>query len=347
MAMKERWKQVIQSVTGAKEETHTDIYTIFSEAHIHVKQGALLATKIALQNAVSLEHLTFVGMGGSMHPGFILQTYLQNIGYKKPVNIIRDDTIPANISKKGFLFVISYSGNTEETLEAYRQAYREGYRMIVITSGGKMKDIATKHGTVCVDLPKGYEPRHCFYFIFGVLLQIMQNSGIIEDLDKEMEHIDAIFRKDMFTTIGKQIAAKIDGKMTLIYTTEKFARVGERWKICLNENAKIHAFHNIMPELDHNEINAFETKRDDMHVIVLADEEETEHHRKCIQMTKQIIQEQGYHVTELVVKGPTYVSRILSAIYIGDWVSYYSAVQRNVDLREIKLIVRLKELLKE
>jgi glucose/mannose-6-phosphate isomerase len=347
MVWKEKLRWVMQQVTGEEKQEgrQQNVFDTFSVARDHLKQGMKLSKNIAIENVSKLEHLTFVGMGGSLHPAFILQTYLKNIGYKKPINLVRDYSIPENVSRKGFLFVISYSGNTEETLHAYREGYRKGYRMIAISCGGKLKDMANQHGTTFVDLPTGYEPRHSFYFILGCLLQILQNSGVIVDLQKEVEHVDVMLRKDLFKTMGKQLADKLNGKLPLIYTTEKFGRVGERWKICLNENAKIHAFCNMLPEMNHNEINAFVEKRDDIHVILLADDRESERHAKRISVTKQIIQEQEYGVTEVVIKGPTYLSRIISAVHIGDWVSYYVGVNRGVDVLDVSIIERLKKLL--
>jgi len=350
MAFKDKIRWVVQSITGdSKEENeeHTDTKQVLLDAAKHLKHGMKLGEKIAIEDAVNLQHITGVAMGGSMHPLFIMQTYLQNQGYNKPIQIIRDYTIPSFVSKKGFLIVVSYSGNTEETISAYRQAYREGYRMIVMASGGKLKDIATKHGTTMVELPPNYQPRHSFYFMFGALLQIFANSGIITDLNKETEYIDNILRKPMFETMGKQLAEKLDNKIPIIYTSEKLGRIAERWKICFTENAKVHAFHNIIPELDHNELNAYVTKHGPFHTLFLVDEKETEKHLKRIHVTKQIIKEKGYDATEILIRGPTYLSRMLSAIYIGDWVSYHCAMRAGIDPASVEVVERFKKLLND
>jgi glucose/mannose-6-phosphate isomerase len=349
MAFKDKLRWVVQQLTGEEkpEVVHSTTRDVLLDAHNHLKRGMKIGAKIALEDVMKLDHITGVGMGGSMHPVFILQTYLENQGYKKPINIIRDYTIPAWVSKKGFLFVVSYSGNTEETIAAYRQAYRQGFKMIVMASGGKLKEIARQHGTTFVELPAGYQPRHSFYIMLGALLQIFANSGIIVDLDKEVTHIDAILRKPMFDTMGKQLAEKLKGKILLIYTTPKLGRVGERWKISFDENAKMHAFTNIIPELNHNEINAYVTKHGPFHVVFLADERESTNHQKRIRVTKQVIQEYNYEATEIVIKGPTDLSRMISAIYMGDWASYHSAMIVGVDPEEVAVVERFKKLMKE
>jgi glucose/mannose-6-phosphate isomerase len=354
MAWKEKLRWVVQQVTGDEKENNPgnaarseSTRGVLLDAHKHFKQGIKIGSKIALEDIEQIEHLTGVGMGGSMHPFFILQSYLNTQNCKKPINVIRDYTIPTWVSKKGFLFIISYSGNTEEPIGAYRQAYRQGYRMLVMAAGGKLKEIAQQHGTTFVELPAGYQPRHSFYIMLGVVLQILANSGIIVDLDKEVAHIDTILRKSMFDTMGKQLAEKLQGKIPIIYTTTKLGRVAERWKICLNENAKMHAFANIIPELNHNEINAYVTKNGPFHTLFLADEQEKREHQKRISVTKQVIQEHGYEATEIVIKGPTPLSRMISAIYMGDWTSYHSALLAGVDPEEVAVIERFKKLLKE
>lgn len=282
-----------------------------------------------------------------MHPAFLLRTYLENIGCKKQLNLVRDYTIPSWVSKKGFLFVISYSGNTAETLSAYRQAYREGYKMVVITAGGKLKDFAEKNGVPLILLPKGYQPRHSVYIMLGALLQIMQNSGIIEKHEQLIEEAVRILHKPIFETMGKQLAEKINGKIPIIYTTPKLGDVAQRWKICFNENTKIHSFCNIIPELNHNELNAYITRKGEFHILFLVDEEETKVHRGRISATKQIVKEEGYPTTEIVIKGPSYLARLLSAVHIGDWTSYYYAQHLGVDPAEVAVIERFKKLLVE
>ncbi len=349
MAFKDGIRWVMQAVAGkdSSEIQHTDMRSLLLDTSQQFARGLHLGEKIVLENAMHVEHLTFVGMGGSMHPGFIFKTYLSNQGFKKPVYIVREYTIPQYISKRGFLFVISYSGNTEETIAAYREAYRQGYQMLVMTSGGKLKDLASKHGTQCIELPSGYPPRYSFYIMFGALLQVLQKSGMITDLEKETQHIDMVLRKPIFETLGKQLAEKIQQKLPLIYTTARLGSVAERWKICFNENAKVHAFWNVLPEMDHNEINAYATKRADFHALFLTDEDETLENAKRIRITKKLIQEHGYDATEIVVKGPSYLSRLLSAVSIGDWTSYNYALQSGVDPIPVEIIEKLKKRMKE
>lgn len=351
MTFTEKFRQVVTSITGAEKKVEepqfTDVHQIFLNTPEHIEEGIKLADQTIIPDAANVQHITFVGMGGSLHSAFLLKTYLENIGCKKQINLVRDYTIPCWVSKKGFLIVSSYSGNTAETLEAYKQAYREGYKLLVMTSGGKLQEYAEKNGTPIILLPKGYQPRYTVYHFFGALLKIFQNSGIIEKHEQIVADAIRMLHKPIFEQMGKQIAEKINAKVPIIYTSPKLSGVNQRWKIYLNENTKIHAFYNELPELDHNELNGFLSRNDAFHVIFLVDEEEAKWHRQRISATKQIIKEYGCPATEIVIKGHSYLARLLSAISIGDWVSYYYAKQRGVDPADIEVIEKLKKILAE
>lgn len=355
MSFTEKFKQVIYSITGneqkEQEPQFIDVRQVFLKTAAQFQEGLQSGKSFVIPNASELQHLTFVGMGGSLNPAFLLKTYLENTNCAKQITLVRDYKIPAFVSKNGFFFVISYSGNTEETLAAYQQAQKEGRAMLVITSGGMLKEFAEKNNTPLLILPSGYHPRHSVYIMFGALLQILQNSGIIQKHDEFFQQTTESLQKPLFEEMGKQLAESIKGKVPIIYTTPKLGEVGLRWKICFNENTKIHAFCNQLPELDHNEINAYaalqENWKQGFHVLFLVDQEETKEHKKRIAVTKQLIKEQGYPATEIVIKGPSYLARLLSAVHIGDWVSYYCAMELGVDPGKVEIIERLKQLLKE
>lgn len=355
MAFLEKLKSVFSEQETKKEEKEEKekVRRVFLNTAAQFQEGLQLGKSFVIPNASETQHLTFVGMGGSLNPAFLLKTYLENINCAKQMNLVRDYQIPSFISKNGFFFVISYSGNTEETLAAYQQAFRQGYPMLVITSGGILKELAEKNRTPLLILPSGYHPRHSVYIMLGALLQILQNSGVIEKGEKQklaLQQTIESLQKPIFEEMGKQLAESIKGKVPIIYTTPKLGEVGLRWKICFNENAKIHAFSNQLPELDHNEINAYvdrNARQEQFHVLFLVDQEETKEHKKRIAVTKQIIKEQGYPATEVVIKGASYLARLLSAVHIGDWVSYYCAMGQGVDPGKVEIIERLKKLLKE
>lgn len=348
MAFLERLKAVFSAESGEEKK---EIRQVFLATAAQFQEGLQLGRSFVIPNASEMQHLTFVGMGGSLNPAFLLKTYLENTNCAKQINLVRDYKIPAFVSKNGFFFVISYSGNTEETIAAYQQVFRQGYPMLVITSGGMLKELAEKNNTPLLLLPTGYHPRHSVYIMLGALLQILQNSKIIEKHEIAFQQTIDSLQKLIFEEMGKQLAESIKGKVPIIYTTPKLGEVGLRWKICFNENAKVHAFCNQLPELDHNEINAYaalqENWKQGFHVLFLVDQEETKEHKKRIAVTKQIIKDQSYPATEIVIKGPSYLARLLSAVHIGDWVSYYYAMELGVDPGKVEIIERLKKLLKE
>src|SRR3989338_9829843 len=110
MSFTERIKQVMTSITGTQEQKveepqFTDIQQIFLNTPEHIEEGIALADKTIIPDAANVQHITFVGMGGSVHPGFLLKTYLENIDCKKQINLIREDEVA-----RGRFFPASESG---------------------------------------------------------------------------------------------------------------------------------------------------------------------------------------------------------------------------------------------
>ena len=76
-----------------------------------------------------------------------------------PIETIADYHLPKFASKKSLVILNSYSGNTEETLQLFEEANTLGCPMIIMTGGGKLKELATQNNLKTYDLKGGYQPR--------------------------------------------------------------------------------------------------------------------------------------------------------------------------------------------
>jgi len=106
-------------------------------------------------------------------------------------------------------------------------------------------------------------------------------------------------------------------------------------------------FYNVYPEWNHNELVGYTKLNADYHVIIIKDDEEFDRIRKRIKITKNIIKESGAGVSELVVKGENMLTKLISAVSIGDWTAYHLAQNYGVDPWPVKVIEKLKEELKK
>src|SRR5436190_12192201 len=86
-------------------------------------------------------NVVVTGLGGSGIGGSIVQNYVFD-KLKIPFIVNKDYTLPSFVNRKSLVIVCSYSGNTEETLMAMRQAISKRATIVCITSGGEVAEIA-------------------------------------------------------------------------------------------------------------------------------------------------------------------------------------------------------------
>lgn len=315
----------------------------------HISEALAIVDTFKVEGAFNSVVIT--GMGGSAAAGDVLKSYLEDRktgAHNLRVEVNKQYEIPLWVNEKTLVFVCSYSGNTEETIAAYREAMKKRCCIIAIVSGGKIKEIAEKNNNSCFILPSGIQPRNAICCSFFVMLKILDNSGLIPKQDK---HIHAAWKalknSSFFEDFASDLAANLLGKVPLVYASKRLFSVAYRWKCEFNENTKIHSFCSELSELDHNELVGYTKKLADFHVIFLRDLEDSGQMDKRIKATKALIKKFGVSTTEVAVKGDSYLTRLFSAIMIGDLTSYYLAVEYGIDPTPVKVIEELKNLLRE
>lgn len=278
------------------------------------------------------------GMGGSAIGGDLLKSYLANTNI--PVFVNRNYSIPKFVDNYTLVFTVSYSGNTEETLSCFKQAKEKNANIWAICSGGKLADLADKK----ILIPKNYQPRAAIGYLFFPMLGLLHNSGIANVTNTELNEMLALLKNtDEFKEKAKDLAKKIRGKLPIIYSSELLAPVAYRWRTQINENAKLPALHHIFPEMNHNEINAFmNMNRKDFIVIMLRDEQDSDRIKKRMDITRDII-ENTIDVEEVYTKGSSLLARMFYSLYLGDFTSYYLAIDNRVDPTPVDVIERLKK----
>jgi len=322
-----------------------DMYSMIKDLKYQVLQAKKLGRNIKLSSKPKT--IVVVGMGGSGFIGDMLRHYVQHYRYELNVITVKDYVLPYNLNKQTTLvFIVSYSGNTEETIECYREAIRRGLKTIVITSNGKLTILSRKNKNAVIKIPSGLVPRLAFPIMFLSLLNVLDNNAII-DSKQDIALLSAKFEPLNYESTGKQLAELLYAKLPLIYSTPKTYPIGLKWKTDINENTKIMAFHNVFSEFNHNELNGFSKLIANFAVIIISDENESLKMRKRIDVVKTIIKKQGVKVQEIVLKGNNYLFKMFAGITIGLWISYFLALSYNTDPTPVYLIDELKKQLME
>ena len=278
------------------------------------------------------------GMGGSAIGGDLLKSYLTST--EIPVFVNRDYNIPNFVDEHTLVFAVSYSGNTEETISAFKKAKERNANVWAVTTGGKLAGMCNKK----ILIPAGYQPRAALGYLFFPMLGLLNNSGMVNVSNSELNEMLALLKDtESFKEKAQELAKKIRGKMPIIYSSGLFEPVAYRWRTQINENAKLPAMHHVFPEMNHNEINAFmNMRRENFAAIIIRDEGDDERVKRRMDITRDIIG-RTVDVEEVHTKGSSLLARMFYAIHLGDFTSYYLAIDNRVDPTPVGVIEHLKK----
>jgi glucose/mannose-6-phosphate isomerase len=287
------------------------------------------------------------GLGGSAIGADIARSYLAGEA-KSPIMVNRNYLLPGFVGQDTLVVASSYSGNTEETLSAYYDAKSKGAPVVAITSGGKLRSLAEKAGDLCIVVPGGLPPRCALGYSFFPLLALLSKAGIVSD--KSREEDEAIRSLGDAAKAGKEakaIAGRLYNSYPVIYSCQDHIdSVALRWRGQMAENAKTLSSHNVIPEMDHNEIVGWEHPAKALKcftAVLLRDD--GDHARNALRMdiTAGILSGIAKDVIEVRSRGKGLLSRIFSLIYRGDLVSYYLAIMNRADPTPVARIDYLKK----
>ncbi len=294
------------------------------------------------------------GLGGSAIGGDLVRVLVAR-ETRVPVAVVRDYLLPAYVNEETLVFLTSYSGNTEETLSAYEDAGRKGAGRIVLTTGGKLAELARRDGVPLIRVPAGLPPRSSVGYLSLPVLLVLARLGIIsfkEEAGDELVEILRRTREELEPATpreknrAKDLALRLYGRIPVVYGSTHTTEVAAtRWKGQINENAKALAYCNVFPEMNHNEIVGFEAPPEllrSLAVIFLRDNADHPRVQARIEITKGLIADKVAGIDEFRGEGSHLLSRIFSLIYLGDYTSVYLALLYGINPRPVAVIDHLK-----
>jgi glucose/mannose-6-phosphate isomerase len=289
-----------------------------------------------------ISNVVIAGMGGSAIGGDIARR-LALAESKVPVFVHRDYGLPAFVGENTLVIASSYSGNTEETLSAFTKALGARSKKLVITSGGKLKHLAEKQGIPTFVIDYQAPPRAAFPHSFVPLVGIFQKLGLLGDKSADLkEAVDILKRlsRDLIETRplasnpAKQVAAKLQGRVAVIYGAEIFSEVAGRWKGEVNENSKAWAFFESFPELNHNAVVGYEFPLEaKQRIFVLMLRSSSLHPRNLLryEVTAKLLAKAGIAYEFIEARGKSALAQVLSLVHLGDYASFYLSILNEVD----------------
>ena len=270
------------------------------------------------------------GMGGSASSGDLLAGCAAE-RLDVPVIVHRGYGLPTLAGNRDLVIATSYSGDTAESLSAAEAALSRGCPLVAITSGGRLAALARERGVPRVTLPVGLMPRMALGYLFFPLLGILKSTDLHVSKGGEVE--------EAFEVVDALADELGTPRPTATNEAKRLAQaIGKH-----EENSKTFAAAGVLPEMNHNEIEAWSGPlARELYLVLLRDREEGPEITRRFALLRELIGPGAAGVAEVSTRGGGYLARLLSLAYLGQWTSYYLAIVRGVDPWSVPVLDALK-----
>src|ERR1700726_3680805 len=317
----------------------------------HLRDAVFRVQSAIMDDQDTSAGLVVAGMGGSAIGGALARAVLGDHA-TRPIFVTRAYGLPSWTTPDTMVLCASYSGNTEETLACYESAGALGARRIVVTTGGKLAEMARADGVPVIPLPGCFQPRAAVAYMTVAALEVAALCGagprLTSEIDVAASHTEQLVAEwgpdAPEDSLAKEIARSLLGTIPVIAGAGLTTPIAYRWKTQINENAKQPCFANELPELDHNEIVGWEGAQDvgRFSAVFLDDSDAHPRVKARMDLTEQLIAGNAAASFPLGTAGQTSVERVISLVLLGDLVSIYLAALRGVDPGPVKALDDLK-----
>ncbi len=291
------------------------------------------------------KHYVVAGMGGSHLGAWLVKRYggISNIIIHRDYGL---PDIPTEERRDTLVILSSYSGTTEETLDAGRVALERGLPVVAATTGGKLADFARENHLPLVIIPEiGLQPRMAVGFSMLATARLMGNSMLEDAVRSAGKRVDPMVGKSE----GVRLASALAGKIPLVYSSAANVPVAYIWKIKFNETSKIPSFCNVFPELCHNELSGFDiadSTRDisgRLHAVFLQDFSDHPRVAERMKVAGEMLAERGIPVEHVALAGKSGFEKVFNSAILADWVSLTLANEYGVPNPETPLVAEFKQ----
>ena len=337
-----------------------DMFGVTAGFPEQVRDAALVARGLeGLPDHDSINNVVVLGMGGSGIAGDVLAA-VGGPFVPVPIVVTKGYAPPSFVGPGTLCFAVSFSGDTEETVEAASAAAAAGARMVVVARGGALADLAPRWGAARVPLPDGIPmPRAALGAVAVPPLLVLESVGLFPGASGwvDLAVAQVSVRRDQLVgaaagpdSPARSLARTIGRTIPLVVGAGPLGAVAaRRWKTQVNENAKAPAFASEIPELCHNEIAGWgqhgDMTRQVFTLIELRHDEEHPQESRRFELTRDIMAEVVHEVVEVRAEGEGPLAQLLDLILVGDFVSLHMAEQENLDPGPIPVLDDLKRAL--
>ncbi len=309
-------------------------------------RGAAASSSIGAQfRGRPLDRVVICGMGGSAFPGDFVAMTARGQGLR--VDVSRDYAVHGDaLGPRVLAIVSSYSGDTEETLSAYRQVRAAGCAVVAVSAGGQLEALARADGVPHVRFQRPdplFQPRAAMGEFFGAFATLLYDAGLLSDVPAMLARLTESVAALRVDDEARDLAERLWDRIPVIYASDPFTQTAARVvKIKLNENAKMPAFFNGLPELDHNELVGFTRVTGPFTAVLLKPPSLTPAMARRFDVTAETLSGVGVPaLTVPLVDGPPEI-QLFSVLHLFDVVSVHIALRAGIDPTPVAMVEDFK-----
>lgn len=290
--------------------------------------------------AGEFDNVVHSGMGGSALWALVFRSWP---ACTKPFEVVQDYSVPSYVNAKTLYIASSYSGNTEETLTGVIEALNKQATVLIITSGGKLAELAQEKNIPLILLPKIDKPRYGMLYGLTALVAALESLNLCahKDATTELKNTASFLKSEISTWLptnvtkdnpAKQLALELMGKSAVIYSGQLLSPASHKWKISINENAKNIAWTYTFPEFNHNEFTGWTSHPIEKPYAVIYLHSSYDHARvvQRFKLSDSLLSGRWPSPQNVDAKGESELQQLLWTIALGDFVSIYLAMLNNV-----------------
>jgi glucose/mannose-6-phosphate isomerase len=344
---------VIESVERIRAGDPGNMLDRIKDLPKQVRDAWAIGRAAPLPPALSdVRNITVAGMGGSAIGGDLAAALLAD-ELKVPMSVHRDYGLPGYVGRDSLVITSSYSGNTEETLSSFEEAQRRGARVLVLTTGGKIAELAraAKYPVITFSYPA--QPRAALGYSLGLVLGALVRMSFVRDLSGDIDsaladvaRLEERVHEGARTNDAKKLAIELHGRIVFAYGAGVMGVMARRVKGQWNENAKNWAAFDVMSELNHNAVVGFphpDIAREALTVLLLRSDRDNPRHKLRFDVTRELLDRANVPHKTLQFSGANMLSEVLQLTLFTDYVSFYVALLNGADPSPVKSIDYLKD----
>ena len=292
---------------------------------------------------IQATHVVIIGVGTSALAGQLVeQLAYQTSGV--PINVCQSSQLPGYVSGKTLVIAVSYSGQTQETVQAFREAGERGSKLFGISTGGEIGALCRKYRAPWYQIQYGAQPRAAFGYLLSPLIETLQRLGFLAKPNILFEQSVQILRDynqrlEVAVPSGqnpaKHLAQQLLGKQLYMIASDRCLPIAARWSAQLAQNAKHVGWYESIRQVEYatiERLQAFSTMESTLHVVNFRSSHDTQPDAIALNAVEQLLGVAKVPFQELLLaEEGSLLQDMLLFISLGDYVSYYLSLLKGID----------------